>query len=200
MGASTLRRLGDRLFSPAAGCSRAGFLAFVVAFPTTSEASPNGKPLEVSTECTRNRGPGRNPAGSYLQGAGGAEKDARTKRRLFSGKLGAALAAVLYCRKSVDVSALSGNAAACLPHRRHLSGCSIRTALPPSSGRAADCRLLPIRRASSVPPTPDFPTDDLHARGEPLSAAASKHAQHFQSRDMRALELRRHRALDQKEG
>ena len=116
MGASTLRRLGDRLFSPAAGVFGAGFLAFVVVFPTTSEASPNGNPLEVSTECSAQpqvRGAIRVAApckGKVLA------KDAIPKRRLFSGKLGAALAAVLYCRKSVDVSELSGDAAACLPH------------------------------------------------------------------------------------
>ena len=115
MGASTLRRLGDRLFSPAAGVFGAGFLAFVVVFPTTSEASPNGSPL-VSTECSAQpqvRGAIRVAApckGNALA------KDTITKRRLFSGKLGAALAALLYCRKSVDVSALSGKAAACLPH------------------------------------------------------------------------------------
>ena len=116
MGASALRRLGDRLFSPAAGVFGAGFLAFVVVFPTTSEASPNGKPLEVSTECSAQpqvRGAIR--VAAPCKGKARA-KDTITKRRLFSGKLGAALAALLYCRKSVDVSALSGKAAACLPH------------------------------------------------------------------------------------
>ena len=49
-------------------------------------------------------GPGRNPGGSSLQGQGS-----------FSGKLAAALAE-LYCRKLVDVSELSGDAAAFLPH------------------------------------------------------------------------------------
>ena len=115
MGASTLRRLGDRLFSPAAGVFGAGFLAFVVVFPTTSEASPNGSPL-VSTECSAQpqvRGAIR--VAAPCKGKALA-KDTITKRRLFSGKLGAALAALLYCRKSVDVSALSGKAAACLPH------------------------------------------------------------------------------------
>ena len=116
MGASALRRLGDRLFSPAAGVFGAGFLAFVVVFPTTSEASPNGNPLEVSTECSAQpqvRGAIR--VAAPCKGKALA-KDTITKRRLFSGKLGAALAALLYCRKSVDVSALSGKAAACLPH------------------------------------------------------------------------------------
>ena len=115
MGASALRRLGDRLFSPAAGVFGAGFLAFVVVFPTTSEASPNGSPL-VSTECSAQpqvRGAIR--VAAPCKGKALA-KDTITKRRLFSGKLGAALAALLYCRKSVDVSALSGKAAACLPH------------------------------------------------------------------------------------
>jgi hypothetical protein len=60
-------------------------------------------------------GPGRNPVAAPCKGKALA-KDTITKRRLFSGKLGAALAALLYCRKSVDVSALSGKAAACLPH------------------------------------------------------------------------------------
>ena len=115
MGASALRRLGDRLFSPAAGVFGAGFLAFVVVFPTTSEASPNGSPL-VSTECSAQpqvRGAIR--VAAPCKGKALA-KDTITKRRLFSGKLGATLAALLYCRKSVDVSALSGKAAACLPH------------------------------------------------------------------------------------
>ena len=113
MGASKLGRLGDRLFSPAAGVFGAGFLAFVVVFPT---ASPNGNPLEVSTECSAQpqvRGAIR--AAAPCKGKALA-KDTRTNRRLFSGKLGAALAALLYCRKSVDVSELSGDAAACLPH------------------------------------------------------------------------------------
>ena len=116
MGASALRRLGDRLFSPAAGVFGAGFLALVVVFPTTSEASPNGNPLEISTECSAQpqvRGAIR--VAAPCQGKMLA-KDVVPKRRLFSGKLGAALAAVLYCRKSVDVSELSGDAAAFLPH------------------------------------------------------------------------------------
>ena len=102
MGASTLRRLGDRLLSPAAGVFGAGFLAFVVVFPTTSEASPNGNPLEVSTECSAQpqvRGAIR--VAAPCKGKALA-KDTITKRRLFSGKLGAALAALLYCRKSVE--------------------------------------------------------------------------------------------------
>ena len=114
MGASTLRRLGDRLFSPAAGVFGAGFLAFVVVFPTTSEASPNGNPLEVSTECSAQ--PQVRGAIRVAAPCKALAKDTITKRRLFSGKLGAALAALLYCRKSVDVSALPGKAAACLPH------------------------------------------------------------------------------------
>ena len=116
MGAFALRRLGGRLLSPTAGVLGAGFLALVVVFPTTGEASPNGNPLQVSTECSAQpqvRGAIRVAApckGKVLA------KDAIPKRRLFSGKLGAALAALLYCRKSVDVSEVSGDAAACLPH------------------------------------------------------------------------------------
>src|SRR6185312_6487287 len=116
MGAFALRRLGNRLLSPTAGVLGAGFLALVVVFPTTGEARPNGNPLEVSTECSAQpqvRGAIR--VAAPCQGKMLA-KDVVPKRRPFSGKLGAALAAVLYCRKSVDVSELSGDAAACLPH------------------------------------------------------------------------------------
>lgn len=116
MGAFALRRLGDRLLSPTAGVLGAGFLALVVVFPTTGEARPNGNPLEVSTECSAHpqvRGAIRVAAPCQDKVLA---KDVVPKRRLFSGKLGAALAAVLYCRKSVDVSEVSGDAAACLPH------------------------------------------------------------------------------------
>ena len=116
MGAFALRRVGDRLLSPAAGVFGAGFLALVVVFPTTGEARANGNPLEVSTECSAQpqvRGAIR--VAAPCKGKVRA-KDALPKRRLFSGKLAAALATVLYCRKSVDVSELSGDAAAFLPH------------------------------------------------------------------------------------
>ena len=116
MGAFTLRRLGDRLLSPTAGVFGAGFLALVVVFPTTGEARANGNPLEVSNECNAQpqvRGAIR--VAAPCKGKVRA-KDALPKRRLFSGKLAAALAAVLYCHKSVDVSELSGDAAAFLPH------------------------------------------------------------------------------------
>ena len=116
MGACTLRRLGDRLLSPAAGVFGAGFLALVVVFPTTGEARANGNPLEVSTECSAQpqvRGAIR--VAAPCKGKAPA-KDTITKRRLFSGKLGAALAALLPQGKSVDVSELSGDAAAFLPH------------------------------------------------------------------------------------
>ena len=115
MGTFALRRVGDRLLSPAAGVFGAGFLALVVVFPTTGEARANGNPLEVSNECNAQpqvRGAIRVAApckGKVLA------KDALPKRRLFSGKLAAALAE-LYCRKLVDVSELSGDAAAFLPH------------------------------------------------------------------------------------
>jgi hypothetical protein len=116
MGAFALRRLGDRLLSPTAGVFGAGFLALVVVFPTTGEVRPNGNPLEVSMECSAQpqvRGAIRvaAPCTSKV-----LAKDTIPKRRLFGGKLGAVLAAALYCRKSVDVSELSGDAAACLPH------------------------------------------------------------------------------------
>ena len=116
MGTFALRRVGDRLLSPAAGVFGAGFLALVVVFPTTGEARANGNPLEVSNECNAQpqvRGAIR--VAAPCKGKVRA-KDALPKRRLFSGKLAAALATVLYCRKSVDVSELSGDAAAFLPH------------------------------------------------------------------------------------
>lgn len=116
MGAFAPRRLGDRLLSLAAGVFGPGFLALVIVFPTTGEARPNGNPLEVSMECSAQpqvRGAIRVAApctGKVLA------KDTIPKRRLIGGKLGAALAAALYCGKSVDVSELAGDAAACLPH------------------------------------------------------------------------------------
>ena len=116
MGTFALRRVGDRLLSPAAGVFGAGFLALVVVFPTTGETRANGNPLEVSNECNAQpqvRGAIR--VAAPCKGKVRA-KDALPKRRLFSGKLAAALAAVLYCHKSVDVSELSGDAAAFLPH------------------------------------------------------------------------------------
>jgi len=116
MGAFALRRLGDRLLSPTAGVVGAGFLAFVVVFPTASGARTADQ-LKVGKECNvqpLTRG-GIRVASPCRRRT--LAKAVMPERRLISGKAGARLAVELFCRTpSADVSEFERRAPACLPH------------------------------------------------------------------------------------
>ena len=145
MGAFALRRPRGRLLSPRAGAFGAGFLAFAIMLPTAGEARLSAHQLEIRKECSTQL-PGR----SWIRGAGPCKGQvlapAVLPQRVFiSGKLGAALAADLYCRTVVDrrlpiyakghgLLAASLAAAAADQCQRQLT---------PSSGRPADLNLQP---------------------------------------------------------
>ena len=94
-----------------------GLLAFAVVLPTAGEARLSAHQLEIRKECSTQL-PGR----SWVRGAGPCRGQVSAptvlpQRVFISGKLGAALAADLYCRvSSTDVSQFKQKATACLPH------------------------------------------------------------------------------------
>jgi hypothetical protein len=107
-----------RLFSPIVGLLGAGFLAVVVMLPTAAEARFHGRNLAISKECTAS-----SPERGILRTVGPCKGAALIKTTMLperitvSGKLGAALAAELYCRAwSISVSEFRRKPIAYLPY------------------------------------------------------------------------------------
>lgn len=116
MGAFALRRPRGRRLLPRAGFIGVGLLAFAIMFPTAGEARLRAHQLEIRKECSTQQ-----PERSWIRGAGSCKGQLSAptllpQRVLVSGKLGAALAADLYCRtSSIDLSEFTRKATAALP-------------------------------------------------------------------------------------
>lgn len=150
MGAFALRRPRGRRLLPRAGFIGVGLLAFAIMFPTAGEARLRAHQLEIRKECSTQQ-----PERSWIRGAGSCKGQLSAptllpQRVLVSGKLGAALAADLYCRtSSIDLSEFTRKATAACRFPRRLSGRSISAATWPGyrddrgfRGRAASGRMI----------------------------------------------------------
>ncbi len=114
MGAFRLRICWGRFFSPTAGLFGASVLAFVVVSPLPAEARFLNAQLEAHAACDAGL-PGANVFRSVGPCLGKKDNFGKAESPAISGKLGAVLAAELYCRLGTDMSALTDTSRPYLP-------------------------------------------------------------------------------------